>query len=88
MNLSSWGYERECLQRLLRKLRKMAGFTQAELAELLNKPQSYVSKYESGERRLDVIELIVVCKACKLTLNEFADYLENEFSKARGGKKT
>ena len=40
---------------LLIQARKTAGLTQVELAERLRKPQSYVSKFERGERRLDVI---------------------------------
>lgn len=37
--------------------------TQAELALRLDRPQSFVSKYESGERRLDIVEFISVCDA-------------------------
>lgn len=37
--------------------------TQLTLAERLDKPQSFVSKFESGERRLDVMEFILVCRA-------------------------
>jgi len=37
--------------------------TQSEIASRLGKPQSFVSKYESGERRLDVVEFIDVCHA-------------------------
>ena len=48
---------------LLREVREKAGVTQAELSAQLGKPQSYVSKYENGERRLDVIEFLAVCRA-------------------------
>lgn len=40
-----------------------AGLTQSEVSSRLAKPQSYVSKYESGERRLDVIEFLEICHA-------------------------
>lgn len=43
--------------------RREAGVTQMELSRILGKPQSFVSKYESGERRLDVVEFISICKA-------------------------
>ena len=40
--------------------------SQRELARLLKKPQSFVSKYERGERRLDVVEFMELCKVLKL----------------------
>ena len=43
--------------------RKDAGLTQVQLSKKLRKPQSYVSKYENGERRLDVPEFIDICRA-------------------------
>lgn len=43
--------------------RNAAGITQVELAERLGKPQSFVSKVERGERRLDVIEFCQVAEA-------------------------
>lgn len=46
----------------LAKARKEAGMTQAELAKKLKKPQSYISKIENGERRLDVVELMEIAK--------------------------
>jgi len=47
---------RRMLKRL-REARVQAGLTQVEAAAALRKPQSFVSKCESGERRIDVIEL-------------------------------
>ncbi len=47
---------------LLIKERKDAGMTQKQVADALKKPQSYVSKYEKGERRLDVIEMLSIAK--------------------------
>lgn len=46
--------------------RRKKGLTQVEVATLLDKPQSFVSKYKSGERRLDIIEFLEVCKALKV----------------------
>lgn len=42
----------------LKKARKEKGITQAQLAEALGKPQSFIAKVESGERRLDVVEFV------------------------------
>jgi len=48
---------------ILINARKRNGLTQVEVAATLGTPQSYVSKYESGERRLDVVEFIAVATA-------------------------
>lgn len=48
---------------LLIAARKTAGLTQVEVAKRLTRPQSYVSKYENGERRLDIVELLDVAQA-------------------------
>jgi transcriptional regulator with XRE-family HTH domain len=50
------------LQRLI-SARKAADVTQQELAERLKKPQSFVSKYERRERRLDVVEFVLISMA-------------------------
>lgn len=46
--------------------RKELSITQRELARRLGKPQSYVSKFEAGERRLDVVEFTEIAKALKV----------------------
>jgi transcriptional regulator with XRE-family HTH domain len=43
---------------LLRAARKSADLTQEALADKLHRPQSFVAKYETGERRLDVVEFV------------------------------
>lgn len=55
--------EHRALCALLTEAREQAGLSQTELARRLGKPQSFVSKYEGGERRLDLIEFIGVAKA-------------------------
>ena len=65
---------------LIVQSRKDAGITQAELSERLGRPQSFVSKYEGGERRLDVIEFIQVCDALK----EDPKTIINALKKGRG----
>ena len=44
-------------------MRKAAGVRQQALAERLGRPQSFVAKYENGERRLDMIEFIAIARA-------------------------
>ncbi len=56
----------EALRIALVRARKRAGVTQTELAALLQRGQSFVSKYERGERRLDVIEFFEVCAAMEV----------------------
>ena len=64
------------LQKLLRDLREAVGLKQQEVADQIDEPQSFVSKYESGERRLDILELREICRALGLTLTEFSSRLE------------
>ena len=56
---------------LLRQVREEAGLRQIDVADRLDRPQSFVSKYESGERRLDLLELELVCDACDTDLSKF-----------------
>jgi transcriptional regulator with XRE-family HTH domain len=55
----------------LRKAREGAGLTQAEVAERLGLYASFVSKVESGERRIDVVELAQFCRVYGVGLVEF-----------------
>lgn len=65
---------------LLYRLRTNAGLTQQQLADKLSAPQSYVSKIESGERRIDLIELRELCIALNTDLVEFTTMLEKELN--------
>ena len=55
--------EYEQFRSLLVAAREKAGLTQAEVSTRLDRPQSFVAKYEGGERRLDVVEFVQVCVA-------------------------
>lgn len=69
------------LIQLLKQLRLDAGLTQNELADILGQTQSYVSKYESGEQRLDLIEIEAICFAVGTPLQQFIErYLESRSS--------
>jgi transcriptional regulator with XRE-family HTH domain len=57
-------HEKLCM--LLRHARKKAGLTQEELNQRLGKYKTFVSKYESGERRLDVLEFIDIAETLQI----------------------
>jgi len=65
------------LQRLLREIRLEVGLRQIDLAERLNSPQSYVSKYEVGERSLDFLEVREICTAIGISLEDFIKRFES-----------
>lgn len=66
------------LSALLRQIRLDADLTQLQLAQEIGQTQSYVSKYENGEQRLDLIELEAVCDAAGIPLAAFVErYLES-----------
>jgi transcriptional regulator with XRE-family HTH domain len=68
--------EQKLLQELLRQLRIEAGLTQSDLARSLGEPQSYISKYESGERRLDFLEVRHLCVKLGVSVSNFTKRLE------------
>jgi transcriptional regulator with XRE-family HTH domain len=55
--------DHKALLDLLVAARKKAGLTQAEVAKKLRRPQSFVAKYENGERRLDIVEFVELSRA-------------------------
>jgi transcriptional regulator with XRE-family HTH domain len=70
-SLHSEAYER--FLRRLRRARREAGLTQSQVARGLERPQSFVSKCESGERRVDVIELADFAALYRKRLDYFVD---------------
>ena len=62
--------------RLLRETRKRAEITQEELARRLGESQSFVSKCERGERRLDIVEAHAFCEALGVSFSRFAARLQ------------
>jgi transcriptional regulator with XRE-family HTH domain len=68
--------------------RKAAGLTQHALARRLKKPQSFVAKYEGGERRLDVVEFIAIARALGADpLKLMAAFVGGGKGKSAGAKK-
>lgn len=78
MRKSLYQRENEVLCALLRTCRERAGLMQVEASSQLGKPQSYISKIERGERRLDVLELRSLCGLYGIDLPTFSKILEAE----------
>ena len=68
---------------LLRESRRAARLTQVDLARKIRQSQSFVSKAEVGERRLDVIQLRTMCHGLGTTLPAFVARLEDRLTKKR-----
>lgn len=68
--------EHKRLLALLRQIRLDAGLRQVDVAKRLKQPQAYVSRYETGERRLDLLELRAVCAAVGIKLKDFVTEFE------------
>ena len=73
-SISSQGYAK--FRKWLRETREQAGLTQEDLAERLGETQSFVSKCERGERRMDIVELREFCRAMDITLEKFVKSFE------------
>lgn len=54
----------------LKQARKAQGITQMQLAEALGRPQSFIAKIESGERRLDVVEFVHLARLVGLNVED------------------
>lgn len=69
--------------KVLRATRERAGLTQEEVAKRIGEKQTFVSKCERGERRVDVVELRTFCRAFGMSLGEFAARLERAVKNGR-----
>lgn len=68
---------------LLAHQRQSAGLTQEAVAQRLGRPQSFVAKYEGGERRLDVVEFLEVAAAIGFSPEAFIRDLRKEANASR-----
>lgn len=69
--------------RLLRETRERAGLTQTALAERVGQSQSYISKWERGDLRLDLVQLRALCRAMGISLPAFVSEFDARVSKKR-----
>lgn len=83
MEKSVFTHDYQVLRTLLRKQREAAGLTQIDLAERIDETQSYVSKCERGERRLDLVQLRVFCRAIGISLTDFVKDFERLTARSR-----
>ena len=70
MKSSRYNIDYLAFRLVLKDLREAKHLTQAQLARKLSVPQSFVSKYETGERLLDVIETAHICEALGTSMTQ------------------
>ena len=69
---------------MLTEAREKSGLTQVDVAKRLGKPQSYVSKYERGERRLDFVEFVILAEILSIEATHFfSDFMNRRKDKMR-----
>lgn len=71
---------------LLIAAREKAGLTQQQLADRLDRPQSFVAKYEGGERRLDLVEFIAIARSLDLDPARAVREIEATYEKNRSAE--
>lgn len=74
---NSSNYQNLC--RMLIEERRSRGLTQIDVARMLKRPQSFVSKYESGERRITVIDFMEIAHAIGFDAGKFIRKFEVGF---------
>ena len=83
MKIPNENRQREKFLFLLKEIRQKRGITQVELAEKLGVPQSFVSKYESGERQLNILELRQICQLIGISFDNFVRQLEEKINETK-----
>lgn len=78
---------RDAVGDMLRKIREETTLRQSDVAERLERPQSYVSKYERGEQRLDILELREVLEVLGTDLGAFVIRLERTLARIGPGRR-
>ena len=86
MSKTTYTQANDIFRELLKEKRVAKDLTQADVAKSLGVPQSYVSKYESGERRLDFVETTEVCEALGTRIEDLAAAYSAKLAKARRTK--
>ncbi len=71
MSNKPWDVEHIAFREALRELRHSQELNQQDVADQLGRPQSYISKYENGERRLEYLEVIAILDIFEHTIEEF-----------------
>jgi transcriptional regulator with XRE-family HTH domain len=93
MPSSLHSYHYQIFRSLLVSAREKSGLTQIQIAERLGKPQSFISKYERGERRLDLTEFIKLADALEIDIVDFINryqvaITQGSIQKSHGVKKS
>ena len=68
------------LRAALRRYRKLRGISQVELAKMCELPQSFISKYETGERYLTFVEVLTLCKLLDIDIDKLVEELGEELN--------
>jgi transcriptional regulator with XRE-family HTH domain len=80
MSKSIYSKQSEVFRKEIVQMRKKAGLSQRDLAQLLDREHNYVARIEVGERRVDIVELYWICRACKASPLRFAARLMRLFA--------
>lgn len=83
MKIPNENRQREKFLLLLKETRQKHGVTQVDLAKQLGVPQSFVSKYESGERQLDILELRQICQLIGISFDNFVRQLDEKINETK-----